>query len=313
MNTERIHVVTGGFGYTGKYIAQQLLAKDYKVRTLTNSIHRQNPFGDKVEAHPFNFDEPTNLTESLKGAAVLYNTYFVRFNYKTATFARAVDNTLRLFDCAKRTGVERIVHISITNPSEDSPFEYFRSKAKVEKALQQLGLSYCILRPAVIFGQEDVLINNIAWVLRRSPVAATFWGADSRIRPIHVEDLAKLAVEQGQNRENRTVDAVGPETLTYRGLARQICKAIGKTRIIMPVPSVFVYLVGRIIGLLLSDVFVTRDEIKVLMADLLHVDSPPTGETKLTEWIDENADTLGRRYASVMARRRDKLREYRDM
>ena len=66
----------------------------------------------------------------------------------------------KLFEAAKKQGIKRIVHISITNPSEDSPFEYFSGKAKIEKALIEFGISYA-LRPAVLFGKEDILINNI--------------------------------------------------------------------------------------------------------------------------------------------------------
>jgi len=73
-----LHVVTGAFGYSGKYITTRLLDAGVRVRTLTNSLQRANPFGDKVEAHPFNFDQPPALIESLRGASVLYNTYSSR-------------------------------------------------------------------------------------------------------------------------------------------------------------------------------------------------------------------------------------------
>ena len=160
MPSQELHVVTGAFGYSGKYIAARLLNEGHRVRTITNSPNRKNPFGGQVEAYPFNFDAPDKLVESLRGATVLYNTYWVRFNYKTDfKHALAVENTRKLFDAAKRAGVERIVHVSITNPSEDSPLEYFSGKAKLERALIEPGLSYAILRPTVLFGKEDVLVN----------------------------------------------------------------------------------------------------------------------------------------------------------
>lgn len=167
-------VVTGAFGYSGKYIAQRLLECGCVVRTLTDSPQRNNPFGDVVSAEPFHFDEPKKLIESLKGVSVLYNTYWVRFNHQDFTFADAVDNTKILFDSARQARVERIVHVSITNPSLDSTLEYFRGKAQLEEALVCSGMSYAILRPAVLFGREDILINNIAWFLRRFPVFGVF-------------------------------------------------------------------------------------------------------------------------------------------
>ena len=146
MTNPEIHVVTGAFGYSGKYIARRLLDAGYEVRTLTNSPNRPNPFGGRVKAYPFNFDNIPKLVDSLRGASVLYNTYWVRFNHPNFTHSVAVENTFKLFKAAKEAGVKRIVHVSITNPSEDSPFEYFSGKAKIERALIESGLSYAILR-----------------------------------------------------------------------------------------------------------------------------------------------------------------------
>ena len=192
-----LHVVTGAFGYSGRYIAQRLLDCGHRVRTLTNSMDRENAFQGRVEAMPYHFDAPDRLTESLRGVAVLYNTYWVRFNHRTFTHAQAVRNTQTLFEAAKRAGVGRIVHVSITNPSEDSQLEYFHGKAVLERSLRESGIPHTILRPTVLFGKEDILVNNIAWTLRRLPVFGVFGDGQYRLQPIYVDDLAKLAVEQG--------------------------------------------------------------------------------------------------------------------
>ncbi|MCB1125803.1 MAG: NAD(P)H-binding protein [Verrucomicrobiae bacterium] len=306
------HAVTGAFGYSGRYIAQRLLDAGEEVITLTNSWQRPNPFGDRLTAHPFHFDEPEQLVETLRGVSVLYNTYWVRFNHRTFTHADAVRNTRTLFKAAKAAGVERIVHVSITNPSEDCSLEYFRAKERLEQKLLETGVSHAILRPAVLFGREDILINNIAWTLRRFPVFGVFGDGRYRLQPIHVDDLAALAVTQGACRENVILNAIGPETFTYRDLVRQIGEIIGCRRPIIGVPPMLGYLVGRIVGAFVHDVMITRDEIKGLMADLLHVDgkAPPTGTTRLTDWAREHADTLGRHYTSELARRRDRVTAY---
>jgi NADH dehydrogenase len=297
------HAVTGAFGYSGKYIAKRLLDAGEEVITLTNSQHRVNPFGDQVRAYPFNWDEPEKLIESLRGVSVLYNTYWVRFNHQDFTHQMAVNNTLKLFGAAQKAGVERVVHISITNPSEDSSLEYFNGKAHLERALIESSLSYAILRPTVLFGKEDILINNIAWILRRLPVFGVFGNGEYRIQPIYVDDLAALAVEQGRKRENTIIDAIGPETFTYRELAETIGEIINKKRPIISVPPFFGYLTGQVIGWLVNDVTITWPEIEGLMADLLYVDSPPTGETRLTHWAQQHAATLGKHYANELARR----------
>lgn len=311
MHQDGIHAVTGAFGYSGKYIARRLLDEGRTVITLTNSPQRCNPFGDAVRAHPFNFDRPEKLTEVLGGVSVLYNTYWVRFNHKTFTHARAVENSRTLFRAAAEAGVRRVVHVSITNPSEDSDLEYFSGKAKLERALRESGVSHAILRPAVLFGKEDILVNNIAWMLRRFPVFGVFGRGDYRLQPIHVDDLAKLAVEMGKSRDDRIVDAVGPETFTYRELVEKIGRIIGKERSVMSIPPAAGYLMSKLVGKLVGDVIVTRDEIRGLMAGLLYVESSPAGTTKLTDWASQNADSLGFRYASELARRRDRTSEYR--
>ena len=311
MSGQPIHAVTGAFGFSGKYIAGRLLEKGYKVVALTHSLRRENPFGNRIAACAFNFDRPDRLIESLEGVSVLYNTYWVRFNHKKFTFARALNNVITMFEAAKKAGVERIVHISITNPSEDSHLEYFSGKAKMENALQNSGLSYAILRPAVLFGSEDILINNIAWALRKFPVFGVFGDGQYRLQPIYVDDLAGLAVAYGETRENAIIDAIGPETFTFRELVRVVGEIIGKPRLIVSLPPRIGYLAAAIIGKFVNNVLLTRDEIEGLMSNLLYVDSPPAGNTKLTDWVKKHSETVGLSYQSELKRRLDRKSMYK--
>ncbi|MBN1910770.1 MAG: NAD(P)H-binding protein [Pirellulales bacterium] len=310
MSSGEWHVVTGAFGFSGRYLAARLLVAGKKVRTLTNSPGRPHAFGDAIDVAPLDFDRPDALVESLRGAAVLYNTYWVRFNHRGFSHNEAVHNTLALFDAARRAGVGRVVHVSITNPSEDSPLEYFRDKARLERALVESGMSHAILRPAVLFGKEDILINNIAWSIRRFPVVPVFGRGDYRLQPIYVDDLAELAFEQGQTNENCIINAIGPETFTYRQLVRTLVQILGRRRLIVGVPPELAYWGAWATGKLLGDVVITRAELQGLMSGLLAVDAPPTGTTRLTDWATRHAHTLGRRYASELARRKDRSAAY---
>jgi NADH dehydrogenase len=295
--------VTGAFGYSGRYIARRLLAGGEPVITLTNSPAGDGEFEGKVKAFPLCFDRPGELEEALRDVGVLYNTYWVRFNHRLFTHADAVRNTLTLFESARRAGVKRIVHVSITNPSESSPLEYFRGKAVLERALRETGISYAILRPTVLFGREDILINNIAWALRHLPVFGVFGDGRYRLQPISVEDFAALAVREGARRASVAVDAVGPETYTYRDMVRMIAAKIGARRPIVSVPPRLGLWAGRVIGAFVRDVVITGDEIEGLMSELLCVEAPPAGSTRLSQWVEENRETLGRRYASELRRR----------
>jgi uncharacterized protein YbjT (DUF2867 family) len=303
-------VVTGAFGYTGRFITQRLLDQGHDVHTLTNSPDREHPFGDRVSVSPFHFDNPEALQMELAGADVLINTYWVRFNHRDFNHDEAVNNTRTLFVAAAEAGVGRVVHVSITNPSLDSDLPYFRGKAELEVALKESGLSYAILRPAVLFGEDDILVNNIAWGVRRFPIVGVFGDGQYRIQPMYVDDMAALAVTQAQQREDAVIDAVGPETFTFRELVDTIGRIIGKRRKIIPLPAGVGYMVASVVGRLVNDVFLTREEIAALMEDLLVTESPPSGETKLTQWAAEHADTIGVKYASELARRRDRVHSY---
>ena len=302
--------VTGAFGYSGRYIAQRLLAAGHGVITLTNSLKREHPFGDKVRPYPFNFDQPARLTETLQGVDALINTYWVRFEHPLFSQDQALANTKTLFHAAKRAGVRRIVHVSITNPDPASNLPYFRAKAEAESALKSLGASYCILRPAVLFGKEDVLVNNIAWTLRRLPVFAVFGSGDYKLQPIYVDDLAAVAAAKAAEDRDEVLNAIGPETFTYRELVQTIRRALGLKRLIVSVPPELGYWGCRALGLLVQDVVVTREEMRGLMENRLYVDAPPLGATKLTDWINLHWKTLGRCYTSELARRVDRLSQY---
>lgn len=311
MIEKHMHVVTGAFGYSGKYIAYRLIAQGQPIITLTNSPNRDNAFGDQIRAYPFNFDQPDRLVETLRGVEVLYNTYWVRFNHPLFKHAEAVRNTLVLFEAAKKAGVQRIVHFSITNPSEGSTLEYFSGKARLESALIESGVSYAILRPTVIFGKEDILINNIAWALRHLPIFGLFGDGEYRLQPIYVEDLARLAVQLGGERHNTVLNAIGPETFSYRSLVETISRLIGVRRPILSMSPDLAFTLSQVISTVVGDVLITKEEIMGLMADLLYVDTTPIGTTRLTDWVKQNASTLGRHYTSELARRRNRQATYR--
>jgi len=307
------HVVTGAFGFSGKYIASRLLDAGVEVHTLTNSLGREHPFGDQITASAYHFDEPDKLRRSLEGARVLYNTYWVRFNAGGFSYQQAIDHSKTLIKAARAAGVQRIVHISITNPSRRSDLGYFHGKAVVEKYLRQTGISYAILRPAVLFGPEDILINNIAWVLRRFPVFGVFGDGRYRLQPIYVGDLADLAVHQAQQSADEVIDAIGPETFTYRALVETMGEILGTPRPVITLPPRVGYAVGWAIGKVMGDVFLTWEEVQGLMRGLLYTLSPPAGERKLTDWVREHADRLGHSYASELDRRRDRQNSYQDL
>ena len=298
----RLVVVTGAYGYSGRYVTERLLARGDRVKTLTGRPISDSPFGDRVPPEPYRFDDPSALAASLEGADALVNTYWVRFEHGDETYAKAVENTRRLFAAAREAGVRRVVHVSIANPSEDSPLPYYAGKAALERSLRESGLSHAIVRPTVLFGGRDVLVNNIAWLLRRLPVFGVPGLGRYPVQPVHVGDFADLIVSETLGSDDVVLDAVGPETFPFVELVRRIRDAVSPRTPVVPMPKSLVWAAGRVAGLFLGDIVLTRQEIRGLAAGLLAVDGPPTGDTVFTEWLEQHAGELGRHYSSELER-----------
>lgn len=299
-----LDVVTGAFSYSGAAIASALRDGGRQVRTLTGHPGRA-PAGTTIDARPLDFDDPIGLVASLSGATTLYNTYWVRFAHRTVDHERAVVNSRTLFHAAEKAGVRRIVHVSITHPSAGSPWPYFRGKALVERALAECDVSYAIVRPAILFGGDGVLLNNIAWLLRRLPVFAIGGRGDYRVRGIHIDDLARLCLAKAKETHDSVTDAVGPERPTFTDLVASIRDAVGSRALLLHVPGVTVPVLARLLGLALHDVLLTTEEYEAMAAGLADTDGPATGSTALSTWVATHGDTLGLHYANELTRHFD--------
>ena len=292
--------VTGSFSYTGKYITQRLLARGDEVITLTGHPDNPDPFDGQVKAYPFDFENPEKLAETLAGVDILFNTYWVRFSHGDNTHNLAVSNTKMLIQAAERAGVKRIVHTSISNPSLESDLPYFSGKAELEGTIVQSSLGYAILRPTVLFGDEDILVNNIAWLLRNLPVFGLLGDGHYSLQPIFVEDYADLAIEMAMRDENIIADAVGPDILTFEEMVKLVAKEIGRPARLLKMPPKLALWASQIIGLFVGDVVLTQDEVDGLMRGLLVSQDKPLGKTHLADWLRENKNSVGMRYASEL-------------
>jgi NADH dehydrogenase len=299
--TARTDVVTGAFGYSGAAIARELLAAGHQVRTLTGHPGRA-PAGTPIDVRRLDFTDPDALARDLHGAHTLYNTYWVRFPHGGVTHDTAVANSRVLFEAASRAGVRRIVHVSITHADSDSPYPYFRGKAEVERDLKAAGIPHAIVRPAILFGGNGVLLNNIAWLLRHLPAFAIGGDGSYRIRPIHVDDLATLMTGLGDGDASVTVDAVGPQSVTFREMVLAIRAATGSRAVIVPAPGWLLPPLAQALGIALGDRLLTSEEYHAMADGLADSDGPATGQVVLTDWIAENGDALGRRYANEIDR-----------
>ena len=295
-----LDVVTGAFSFTGRYIAEELLARGRRVRTLTRQPHPAHPLAAKIEAAPLVFDD--RLAESLRGADTLYNTYWVRFERGPVTFAAAVANTAKLIAAARQAGVRRLVHVSVANPDHASPFPYYRGKAQTEDVVRESGLSHAIVRPTLVFGPDDVLVNNIAWGLRHVPLFLIPGDGQYEVQLVSVRDTASICVDAGLADGDVLLDAAGPSRWTFEDFVRLIGRAVGSRAWVRRAPPEIALAASRLAGAAMRDTLLTRDELGALMAGLIVSNEEPRGRDRFDAWLDENAARVGRRYTSELAR-----------
>jgi uncharacterized protein YbjT (DUF2867 family) len=296
-------LVTGAFSYSGSRVAQLLIDSGRELRTLTHHPDREHHLSARVQAVPYRFEDPVALARSLEGITTLYNTYWVRFERGRTTFANAVANSRALFEAARRAGVARIVHVSIANPSIDSPLPYYRGKALVEQALAESDVPYVIVRPTFLFGGgRDILANNIAWILRRIPLFVVPGDGRYLVQPIHVDDLARICLQASHGRSGVITDVAGPDTMSFEELVRAIRDAVGRRTPILHAPPAAMAALARALGVVVRDVVLTPDEIRGLTAGLLVSHQPALGHISFIEWLKEEGPALGRAYANELGR-----------
>jgi uncharacterized protein YbjT (DUF2867 family) len=300
--TAATDVVTGAFSYTGAAIARHLLGQGRRVRTLTGHPDRPVPFSGDVEVHPYAFGDPDALRRTLEGADTLYNTFWVRFDRGAVSFEGAIERSRILFEASRDAGVRRVVHVSVTNPDPESRFPYFRGKAQVEQILASVAASWAVVRPTIIFGPGDILMNNIAWCMRRFPVFAVPGDGTYRVRPVHADDVASLCFEVAGNAENLTVDAVGPDSMTFEEMCLTLRDGVGSSTRFVHVPPKAARAAAAAIGAMVGDVLVTDHELGGLMAEQAWTDGPTTGNRRFSDWVGEEGPRLGRRYESEIKR-----------
>ena len=298
----KFDVVTGAFSFTGRFIARRLLAQERRIKTLTNHARRPGTEDITAEVAPLQFTDRDALVESLRGADVLYNTYWVRFQHGRVHFGEAVANTRILLGAARDAGVRKVVHVSVSNPSEDSHLDYYAGKARTERAVRESGLAWAIIRPTLVFGQGDILINNIAWLLRRLPIFGVPGRGDYSLQPVAAEDVAEIATWAAEQTDNVIVDAAGPDTVYYSEMVESIAIAVGRHPRFVYLSPRMSLLAARVIGRAMKDVMLNEPELEGLMQELLVSHERPRGTRRLDNWLLSNADTIGRVYASELDR-----------
>jgi len=299
----RTAVVTGAFSFTGRFIARELIARGWSVRTLTNSRYPGDPLANEVDPRPLDFSRPEELVKCMRGADLFVNTYWIRYPHAGMTFATAVDNTHVLLDAATRAQVGGVVHIGVVGAAADSPYPYLAWKWRADEVVRASGLPHAIVQPTLIIGDGDVLITNHAWLLRRLPVFLVAGDGAYEVQPVAGEDVARVTADLAEGPlEGSIVDVGGSERYTYLEFVQLIRDAIGSRSRIVCLPGPVVMSAAWMLGRAIGDTIVTNDEMAALRGGTLASPDAPLGTLRLADWLSKHAETVGRRYVRRQTR-----------
>lgn len=290
MSTCNVALVTGAFGNTGSKIAQLLRADGREVRTIT--AHAPTERGG-IEV--FGFDDQ----RAFDGVDTFVNTFWMRTGDPGShgtRYSEAVARAEQLITSAAAAGVRRIVHLSVAHADHPAgaKYPYFVAKARIERLLRDTEVAHTIVRPALIFGGTSGMVEQLAMVLRRAPVFGVAGDGQYRVRPVHVDDVARLCATHIDGPDSVTLDAVGPDRPTFDELVRLVAAALGRRARIVHLPAGLVIAAGRLLGVVARQDLLTGDELRSTMEGLADTDGPSTGTVSLAAWLTEHGATLRR-------------------
>ena len=275
----KLVTIYGGSGFVGRYIAQKLAARGWRVRV---AVRRPNealvvkPYGAVGQVEPVlcNIRDDASVAAVMKGADAVVNCVGT-FDGRGRNNFEAVqhEGAERIAKAAAAEGVETLVHISALGVEGDSDSRYAATKRKGEAAVLEHFPGATILRPSVIFGNEDGFFNRFASMSRMGPVLPLF-GGETRFQPVYVEDVAQAAVMGTEGRASGIYELGGPEVKSLKGWIGVILETVRRRRLAMNLP----FWIGRLMAWgfdmveaftlgLIRNRILTRDQVKQLHHD----------------------------------------------
>jgi uncharacterized protein YbjT (DUF2867 family) len=250
-------LVTGASGFVGSHLLPELLGAGHRVVALVRSsgagdkVTRRLPAAlvAKVELRTGDVDRPATLPAALAGVdAVVHLVAIPRdWNGGKQLLEVNLDGTRNLIGAMQTSGVRRLVHLGALGVVDREELHYAKSKARAERAVMESGLDWTVLKPSLLFGPGDGFFNIVADLVRLSPGIVPVPGdGKSRFQPLHVGDLAlclRLSLERPET-VGHAFELGGPRTWTYREITAEVCRGMGRRRVIIPMPVPLIKLVA---------------------------------------------------------------------
>ena len=271
-----IVTIVGGSGFVGRYIAQRMARRGWRVRIAVrrpNEALFTKPYGvvGQVEPIQCNIRDDASMRRAIAGASSVVNCVGVLWQAGRNTFETTqAEGAARVAEIAAEEGVQHMVQISAIGADEDSPSEYAQTKARGEASVLAAFPNAMILRPSIVFGAEDEFFNQFAGLSRLTPVVPLV-GAETRFQPVWVEDVAEAAAKGAAGEaEGGIYELGGPRAATFRECIQLMLGIIRRRRLIFNIPAIVARIQASIMQLTAVvgiKPMLTSDQVKLLQSD----------------------------------------------
>jgi uncharacterized protein YbjT (DUF2867 family) len=266
-------VVFGGTGFLGRHVVRRLSTRPLAVRIASRHPQRVRDLfrGSNAQLEPVAADihDERSVASSLAGTQAAVNAVSLYVEHRAETFqAVHVAGAERLARLARAAGVERLIHISGIGADAASPSAYIRSRGQGERAVRSAFPEATLFRPSVMFGPDDAFLTTILGLLRRLPVYPMFGHGQTRLQPVHVEDVAEAVarvIERGDS-PGSTFECGGPRVLSYDELIATVARAARLQARRIPVPFAVWHGLARLAEML-PYAALTRNQVELMEID----------------------------------------------
>ena len=274
LNSSTLVTVFGGSGFVGRYVVQALARTGCRVRVAVRQPHLANflqPTGSVGQIHPVqaNLRYETSIRRAVEGADGVVNLVgILQASGKQSFRAIQTEGAGLIADAARDAGARSLVHLSAIGANRSSKSAYARTKADGEDRVTAAFPACIILRPSIIFGQEDEFFNRFASMARFSPFMPLIGGGRTRFQPVYVADVAQAVVAglEGRARPGAPYELGGPTIYTFRELLDMIADYSERKRPYLPIPFWAAKLMGALTQWL-PGAPITLDQVRLLQTD----------------------------------------------
>ena len=270
----RLVTVFGGSGFIGRHLVQRLAQRGWLVRVAVRHPRQAQflkPLGDvgQITPVPAALQDEASLRAAVVGADAVVNLVGLLYEKGRQSFDKVhVEGARMAAEAARAAGARDFVQISAIGAAADAEADYARSKAAGEAAVRKVFPDAVVMRPSIVFGPEDGFFNRFAVMARLSPALPLIGGGHTRFQPVYVGDVAAAIATALDTLACRgqTYELGGPQVYSFKELMELLLAAIGRRRLLLPLPFALAELQGAVLELLPVPPL-TRDQVRLLRHD----------------------------------------------